>query len=326
MRDAFVERLSTMAERNHRIMLITGDLGFGVFDSYRQRFPAQFINAGVAEQNMTGIATGLALEGYVVYTYSIANFVFMRCLEQIRNDAAYHDCNVNVVAVGGGFSYGALGISHHATEDLAIMRSLPGVTVVAPGDDWEAAEATAAVAETPGVSYLRLDRSATLAPRDVDDTFQLGKARCVRQGFDVTLAATGGILSEALAAADGLAEHGIQARVLSVHTLKPFDADALVRAAQETGGVVTLEEHTVYGGLGGAAAEALLERGAQPGFFRRMGLRQGFSSIVGSQAYLRARYGIDQHAVVDQVRELLHTRTMPVIQRARQTGRRQKAA
>ncbi|MCG8432451.1 MAG: transketolase, partial [Gammaproteobacteria bacterium] len=122
MRDCFIERLSQMAEKDPRIMLITGDLGFCVLDEYRERFPRQFINAGVAEQNMAGLATGLALEGYVVYTYSIANFVFMRCLEQIRNDASYHDCNVNVVCIGGGFSYGALGISHHATEDLAIMR------------------------------------------------------------------------------------------------------------------------------------------------------------------------------------------------------------
>ena len=158
-------------------MLITGDLGFGVLDDYRRRFPQQFINAGVAEQNMTGIATGLALEGHVVFTYSIANFVFMRCLEQIRNDAAYHDCNVNVVAVGGGFSYGPLGISHHATEDLAIMRSLPGVTVVSPGDDWEAAEATEAIAREPGTCYLRLDRCGhrTLR-RSRASNLQLGRA------------------------------------------------------------------------------------------------------------------------------------------------------
>lgn len=317
MRDAFVERLSTMAERNPQLMLITGDLGFGVFDAYRQRFPRQFINAGVAEQNMTGIATGLALEGHVVYTYSIANFVFMRCLEQIRNDASYHDCNVNVVAVGGGFSYGALGISHHATEDLAIMRSLPGVTVVSPGDDWEASEATAAVARTPGVSYLRLDRSATAAPRDDGEGFRLGKVRCVRGGYDVTLAATGGILSEALAAADVLATHGVQARVLSVHTLKPLDAEAFVCAAEETSGVVTLEEHTVDGGLGGAVAETLLERGARPGFFHRMGLRHGFSSIVGSQSYLRARYGIDRHAVVTKIHELLDQKRRAVRRPAR---------
>src|SRR6187401_1876550 len=123
MRDSFIARLESLAAADPRIFLITGDLGFVVLDSYRKRFPRQFLNAGVAEQNMTGLATGLALEGHIVFTYSIANFVFMRCLEQIRNDAAYHNCNVNVVAVGAGFSYGALGISHHATEDLAIMRS-----------------------------------------------------------------------------------------------------------------------------------------------------------------------------------------------------------
>src|SRR5262245_58636626 len=125
MRDAFIRRLTDMAEHDPRVMLITGDLGFGVLTDFASRFPKQFLNAGVAEQNMTGLATGLALEGYIVFTYSIANFVFMRCLEQIRYDALYHDCNVNVVAVGAGFSYGALGISHHATEDIAIMRSLP---------------------------------------------------------------------------------------------------------------------------------------------------------------------------------------------------------
>lgn len=305
MRDAFVERLSRMADQDPRIMLITGDLGFHVLDEYRRRFPDQFMNAGVAEQNMTGVATGLALEGYIVYTYSIANFVFMRCLEQIRNDASYHSCNVNVVAVGGGFSYGALGISHHATEDLAIMRSLPGLTVVSPGDCWEASEATEAVARTPGVSYLRLDKSTPGSSRDSDEVFRLGKARRMRDGYDVTLAATGGILSEALASANQLAEQGIQARVLSVHTLKPLDCQAFVLAAQETAGIVTIEEHTVDGGLGGAVAEALLERGAMPGFFHRIGLRQGFSSIVGSQAYLRARYSIDRHAVVAKVQELL---------------------
>ena len=155
MRDCFIEELSRMAETDPRIMLITGDLGFCVLDKYRERFPNQFINAGVAEQNMAGLACGLALEGYVVFTYSIANFVFMRCLEQLRNDAAYHDCNVNVVCIGGGFSYGALGISHHATEDLSIMRSLPGVEVVSPCDLWETKEATKAIAARKGVAYLR---------------------------------------------------------------------------------------------------------------------------------------------------------------------------
>ncbi|MCA9232633.1 MAG: hypothetical protein KDA57_18430 [Planctomycetales bacterium] len=305
MRDCFIERLSQLAERDPRVLLITGDLGFCVLDDYRKRFPKQFINAGVAEQNMAGLATGLALEGHIVYIYSIANFVFMRCLEQIRNDASYHECNVNVVCIGGGFSYGALGISHHATEDLAIMRSLPGVTVVSPADHWEASEATEAVANTAGVSYLRLDKSTAGTSLVMDEQFQLGRIRQVREGHDITLAATGGILAEALAAAERLAEEGIEARVLSVHTLKPLDEETLIAAAKETGGIVTVEEHTVDGGLGSAVAESLLEAGVAPRFFHRLGLRQGFSSIVGSQEYLRAQYRLDRHAIAGKARELL---------------------
>ncbi len=301
MRDHFIERLSLMADADPRIMLITGDLGFGVLDDYRRRFPKQFINAGVSEQNMTGVATGLALEGHVVYTYSIANFVFMRCLEQIRNDAAYHDCNVNVVSVGGGFSYGALGISHHATEDLAIMRALPNMTVLSPCNTWEAGEATAAVAARPGTSYLRLDKSSAVENSVPQERFELGKVRCVRNGEDVTLAATGGILQEALDAAEQLARLDIQARVLSVHTIKPLDVDAFARAAKETGGIVTIEEHTIEGGLGGAVAETLLEHGTIPQFFQRVGLRAGFSSTVGSQAYLRRSYSMDSGTIADVV-------------------------
>ena len=142
MRDAFIESLSKIAENDKDIFLITGDLGFGVLDNFSEKFPSQFLNVGVAEQNMTGIAVGLALSGYKVFTYSIANFTTLRCLEQIRNDACYHNANVNVVSIGGGFGYGALGMSHHATEDLSIMRSLPNIEVIAPGDDFETTEAT----------------------------------------------------------------------------------------------------------------------------------------------------------------------------------------
>lgn len=299
MRNAFIHRLIELAAGDPRILLITGDLGYNALEPYIARFPQQYLNAGVAEQNMTGLATGLALEGHVVFTYSIANFTFMRCLEQIRNDAAYHDCNVNVVSVGGGFSYGQLGISHHATEDLAIMRSLPNTIVAAPCDDWEVAELTSAVVRAPGVSYLRLDRSTAGDTSTPGERLQLGKARVLRQGTDLTIAATGGVMVEALKAADDLARQGIAARVLSVHTIKPLDVEALAAAARETGGVITLEEHTVDGGLGGAVAEALLEAGVAPRFFQRIGLRSGFSSIVGNQQYLRGIYGIDAAAVCE---------------------------
>lgn len=305
MRDTFVKRLSEHAAKDPRIMLITGDLGFGVLTDYWQKFPKQFLNAGVAEQNMTGMAAGMALEGMITFTYSIANFTTLRCLEQIRNDAAYHDANVKVVSVGGGFSYGAMGVSHHATEDLAIMRSLPSVTVVAPGDLWETAEATSALIAHPGTCYLRLDKTMTTNTARPGETFVLGKARRLREGNDITIITTGGILEEALKAASILAESGIEVRLVSIHTLKPIDSEEIVRAALETGGIVTLEEHTIHGGLGGAVAEALLDAGAMPKKFYRLGLRAGFSSIVGTQAYLRKRYELDAGAVVQTVKTML---------------------
>lgn len=305
MRDAFIARLAELAEKDPRVMLVTGDLGFGVLTGYAQRFPGQFLNAGVAEQNMTGLAAGMAQEGRVVFTYSIANFPVLRCLEQIRNDAAYHGLNVNVVSIGGGFSYGALGMSHHATEDLAVMRSMPGVTVFSPGCLWEAEEATSACVRTPGVCYLRLDKSSAGRTNRPGETFEVGKARRLREGSDAAILAAGGILAEALAAADSLAAQGISCSVLSVNCLKPFDAEAALQAASRCKAVVTVEEHVVEGGLAGAFSEACLENGVFPRKFARLGLRAGFSSIVGSQAYLRSKYGMDARAVESTVKRLL---------------------
>lgn len=305
MRDAFVHRLTEIARSDPRVTLITGDLGFGVLDKFAAELPRQYINAGVAEQNMTGLATGLALEGRVVFTYSIANFPTLRCLEQIRNDACYHGASVKVVAIGGGFSYGALGISHHATEDLAILRSLPDITVLAPGCDWEVAEATTALVNAPGAAYLRLDKSTAGNTGRVSEEFRIGKWRTVREGHAMTLIATGGILGVALGAAKALSDDGVEVRVVSAHTIKPLDADAIADAARSTGGILTLEEHTLDGGLGSAVAEVCMDRGLTPRRFGRMGLTAGFSSVVGSQEYLRTHYGLDADAVVRTARSLL---------------------
>jgi transketolase len=304
MRDAFVKGLVEVAQNDERIYLITADLGFGVLNEFQQRCPNQFLNVGIAEQNMIGVATGLALDGHIVFTYSIANFAFMRCLEQIRNDAAYHYCNVNVVAVGGGLSYGPLGVSHHATEDFAIMRSIPEITVISPGDDYEASLAADAACHRQGVSYIRLGRNGNYKTLDCSG-FAIGSARTVREGTDVTLIASGDILAEAITAADSLDNHGVSCRVISMHTLNPLDTNALRAAAQETGGIVTIEEHTINGGLGGAVAEFLLESGCVPGFFRRIGLRMGFSATVGTQDFLRQQYEIDAQAITKSVRTAL---------------------
>ena len=301
MRDSFIHTLNTLAPRYPNLMLLTGDLGFGVLNDFIARYPRQFLNMGVAEQNMSGVAAGLALEGHIVFTYSIGSFPTLRCLEQIRNDICYHGANVKIVTVGGGMSYGAVGMSHHATEDIAALRSLPGMTVLSPGDLWEAAEATRFLLRQEGPAYLRLDKSFAQPTVRPDEVFEAGRIRTVREGSNVTLAATGGILCEALLASELLAGSGISCRVLSVHTIKPLDSETLVAAAIQTHGLVTIEEHTVEGGLGGAVAEVLMEAGTLPRFFLRMGLRNCFSSEVGSQRYLRKVHDLDAASIAKTV-------------------------
>jgi transketolase len=304
VRDAFVKSLGELADADPDVILINGDLGFGVLNDYIRDHPTQYVNAGVAEQNMTGMAAGMALEGARAYTYSIANFTTLRCLEQLRNDVCYHEANVTAVAIGGGFSYGQLGMSHFATEDLAIMRALPGMTVVAPSDPWQAIELTRQMYRRAGPGYLRIDKDQAGLPAAPDE-IELGKVRVVRRGADATVFTAGAILVEALAAAETLAAEGIELTLVDVHTIKPFDAAGVVAAASATGVVVTLEEHTVVGGLGSAVAEALLEAGAAPKAFRRLGVADLYPSIVGDQRFLRAAYGLDAVALASAVREAL---------------------
>ena len=303
MRDTFLESLVQFAEKDPDIMLLTGDLGFKVLDEFRERLPRQFLNMGIAEQNMAGVATGLAQEGKKVFTYSIANFVSLRCLEQIRNDCAYHDLNINVVCIGGGFSYGPLGMSHHATEDIAIMRALPGVSVYVPGDMDEVRGVTEVALNESGVSYLRLDKSFADATTAVP--FQRGRARELRSGDDLTIVVAGGVLGEALKAEASLRKNGTECRVLSFHSLTDIDYEALTRAATETGGILTVEEHVVRGGLGGLVAEELLEKGIVPRQFARLGVRGGYCSIVGSQQYLRGKYSLDAEGIEAIARSMI---------------------
>lgn len=305
MRTAFIETLFELARADQRIVLITGDLGFGVVTRFMQELPQQFVNAGVAEQNMTGMAAGMALSGKIVFTYSIANFPVFRCLEQIRNDVCYHNANVKIVAVGGGMAYGSLGISHHATEDIAVTRALPNMTVVAPNDPIEAGLATRALVEQDGPCYLRLGRVGEVIIHKDDIDFQLGKAIQVREGRDLTLIATGGLLHNALRVADVLSQRGVKARVLSMHTIKPLDSAAVLAAARETVAIFTLEEHSVVGGLGSAVAELLMEASTHAIRFKRIGLLNVFSSTVGDQDYLRSVYGLDVAGIVQSVETTL---------------------
>lgn len=297
MRNAFLNELHELAREDERIVFITGDLGFGVVEKFMKELPKQFVNAGVAEQNMTGMAAGMALSGKIVFTYSIANFPTLRCLEQIRNDVCYHEADVKVVSVGGGFAYGSMGATHHATEDLGVMRLLPNMTVVAPGDPVEARAATRAVVARSGPCYLRLGKAGEPVVHDGPIDFELGRAIVARNGGDATVISTGGSLPLALRAAEALAADGVDTRVLSMHTLRPLDEEAVLRAALETSALVTLEEHSVIGGLGSAVAELLAERPDVRTPFKRLGVPSRFSPRMGSQEYLLAENGLDEGSI-----------------------------
>ena len=305
MRTAFIQQLYKLAKEDSRINLIVGDLGFGVVTDFAKDFPKQFLNVGVAEQNMTGIAAGMALSGKIVFTYSIANFPTLRCLEQIRNDVCYHNVNVKIVPVGGGLAYGALGASHHATEDIAIMRSLPNMLVVAPGDPVEAQAATKAIVEHSGPCYLRLGRAGEPSVHSAKLDFNLGKAIKVREGHDITIIATGSMLYNALESAEHLAQNGIQTRVLSMHTIKPLDTDAILDAARETRALVTLEEHSLIGSLGSAVAEALMDAGSGGVPLKRIGLPIKFITEVGSQQHLWDILGLSVDGITKTIGEFL---------------------
>ncbi len=313
MRSAFFRALTEMAEHDERVHLVVGDLGFGVVETFAKRFPKRFVNAGVAEQNMTGIAAGMALSGKIVFTYSIANFPILRCLEQVRNDVCYHNANVKIVAVGGGLAYGSLGATHHATEDLAILRSLPRMVVVAPGDPAETEEATHAIAAHNGPAYLRLGRAGEANVHEGQIDFQLGTAIQLGSGKDFTLISTGGLLETGLQVIAMLDRKGLCGRVLSMHTLKPLDETAVLAAARQTNAIFTLEEHSVVGGLGGAVSEFLAESGEMTMAFKRFGLPSAFSSIIGSQEYLRAQHGLSADRVAEGIRSVLEKSRSAVV-------------
>ena len=304
MRDTFVRTLLALAKEDPNIELMTGDLGFGVLKPFWEQLPDQFVNAGIAEQNMTAAAAGMALAGKTVFTYSIGNFPTLRCLEQIRDDCAYHNANVKIVCIGGGFVYGALGMSHQATEDIAVMRALPGVAVLCPADPAEAAAATKAIAAWPGTCYLRLGRGGEMRIHDRIEDFRIGKAIQIHDGQRVAIFSTGAIFDEVAGAETILAEHGIHPAVYTFPTVKPLDKDAIARCAADFDLVVTVEEHNLAGGFGSAVAEVMAELPVH-GRLLRVGIHDTYCALVGDQKYLRSQFGLDAAGIAAQILEVL---------------------
>lgn len=306
MRDAFVRTLIELAKEDKTIELITGDLGFGVLKPFWEQCPDQFTNAGIAEQNMTTVAAGMALMGKTVFTYSIGNFPTLRCLEQIRNDCAYHKANVKIVCIGGGFVYGSLGMSHQATEDLAILRALPDVVVMAPADLVEAEECTKALVKCQGTAYLRLGRGGEKRIHKSIQNFSIGKAIQVSDGKRLALFSTGAIFEEVKEAWEKLKEAGYEPAIYTFPTVKPIDKDVIQKIAEDFELIVTCEEHNIVAGFGSAVAEVIVEMKIRKASLLRIGIKDEYSICVGNQKYLRQHCGINAESIVDKIKEVFN--------------------
>lgn len=289
MRDTFVSELTRLGLADPAITLVTGDLGFNVLDEFRDALPRQFYNLGVAEQAMASACAGMAAVGCKVFMYSIVNFATFRCLEQIRNDIAYHSLDVCVVAIGAGTSYGSLGYTHHGLEDVAVMRSLPNFRVFTPADSVEVRAAIQEIYAGRGPVYLRLGHEPT-TPIHRSPVATQNHLLQVREGSDIVLMAAGPAVETALGAAAIADQHGISVRVISCLQLAPMSTLELIAVADELP-IVTLEDHSVVGGLGTVVLETLSEASAlRP--VRRLGYRRDGLLTYGSQAFLRDSQGL----------------------------------
>lgn len=303
-RDALSEALEELAREDDRIIALSADMGSRIIPGFIKKYPDRFFNFGIAEQGMLGAAAGLALSGFVPFVTTLACFLSMRTCEQVRTDIAYPRVNVKIVGTGGGLSYGNLGSTHQALEDISLMRAVANLVVMAPADVVETKCAVKAAAKYDGPVYIRLGRGAGPVVHEAEsiDGFRIGKAIKLRHGKDVTLIATGTILSKALMAADALESVGIHASVLSMHTVKPLDREAVLEAATETGGIVTVEDNTVIGGLGSAVAELLST--TCPTRLRIIGIPDTYT-IVGSPEDLYREYHMDVPDIVAAAKEIL---------------------
>ncbi len=307
MRTAFISRLLECAAKDDRIFLITADMGYSVLEPFAAQFPNRFLNVGIAEQNAVGVAAGLANSGRTVLVYSIIPFATMRCFEQIRVDVAYQNANVKIVGVGAGLSYGPAGATHHAIEDIALMRALPGMTVVCPGDPCEVNALLPQILDHVGPVYLRLGKAGEPLVHHVDSMIRLREATKVMAGDSFAVIATSNMLHTAQQTVQTLASEGLVGSLYSMHTVKPLDTALLGRLFEKNIPVFTIEEHSMIGGLGSAVADYLAEyRSVSCKVnFRRFALPDEYTHVVGGQDYLRKHFRLDVGSLVAQIRALL---------------------
>ena len=303
-RDSYGNALASLGREHENLVVLDADLAAATKTGiFKKEFPERHIDCGIAEANMIGIAAGLASTGKVPFCSSFAMFAAGRTFEQIRNSVGYPHLNVKIGATHAGISVGEDGATHQCNEDIALMRTIPGMTIINPSDDVEARAAVKAAYEMEGPVYLRFGRLAVPVINDRDDyKFEIGKGVVLKEGTDLTLIATGLEVAESLAAAEKLEAEGISAEVINMHTIKPLDVDLVVRSAAKTGKVVTVEEHSIIGGLGSAVAEVLAEK--QPAKLLRIGVEDRFGES-GPALKLLEKYELDAAGIYKKVKAFL---------------------
>lgn len=302
MRTAYLETLYELADKDKRVYALISDNGAIVYDQYRRDLPLQYLNLGISEANMLGMAAGMASCGKIPFAYTIGAFLAYRAYEFIRNDICLQKQNVKIVGTGAGEVYSALGPTHHSTEDLGGLRSLPGLTILCPASPLEVKKATVAAYKHIGPMYLRLGTNKETEIYSRDYEFEIGKGIVLREGNDITLVGTGSILKDILDVAELLSKDGIRASVINMHTLKPIDEGIILQAIEETGKIVTIEDHNIIGGLGSAVAEVIAESGKGVSF-KRLGLKD-FSKGYGIYKQVKETNGIGIEQIGNEIRKM----------------------
>jgi transketolase len=305
VRAAFANEIEALSAKDERLVLLSGDIGNRMFDTYKEKFPNRFYNCGVAEANMTGIAAGMALCGLRPITYTITAFNTIRCLEQIRLDVCYQNLPVIIVGVGGGLSYSSLNATHHALEDIASLRVLPNMTVICPGDAWEVRAALRAAIEVDGPVYIRMaKKNEPLVHNDIPK-FKIGKGMVIQNGEDICLLNSGSLLPFTLDAAKILHKKGISVQVVNIHTVKPLDKVMLKDVFTKFSHVFTIEEHSILGGFGGSVAEWVSDQKNIIGKLSRIGTGDFFMYEAGEKEYAQNFFGITPNQIVERVLKVM---------------------
>ncbi len=305
MRNAFAKQITQLAQEDPRVVLLSGDIGNRLFDDIKAKCNGRFLNCGVAEANMIGMAAGMAMSGLRPVCYTITPFITYRCMEQIRVDVCYHHVPVVIVGTGAGLSYASLGATHHSCEEMGMLRLLPGLAVVAPADEWEVRGAIKAAVKYPNPVYIRIGKKGEPVVHSGEPAFAIGKAITMRDGSEVCILSAGTVLPEAMHAAEELQKNGISTKVVSFHTIKPLDHAMLQEAFSKFKLVATIEEHSILGGLGGAVAEWFVDHMPFKAKLVRFGTPDEFLHETAEQEHAREKFGLTPHAISARIQKAL---------------------